>query len=93
VFDGDVWFETGHRERLLRTAETFAAQVWRADRSFLLVNGSSSVARPPPAAASASAGRLSSVPRPTNRASRIPLATLRVCASRQVATNTFLSSV
>jgi arginine/lysine/ornithine decarboxylase len=42
VFDCDVWFNTGAQDRLLRAAESFAAQVWGADRSFFLVNGSSS---------------------------------------------------
>ncbi|MGH2734659.1 MAG: aminotransferase class I/II-fold pyridoxal phosphate-dependent enzyme [Actinomycetota bacterium] len=42
LFDCDVWFNTGDHDRLLRSAEALAARVWAADRSFFLVNGSSS---------------------------------------------------
>ena len=42
VFDCDVWLNTGDHDRLRRVAESLAAQVWGADRSFFLVNGSSS---------------------------------------------------
>ena len=42
VFDCDVWLNTGDHDRLRRVAESLAARVWGADRSFFLVNGSSS---------------------------------------------------
>jgi arginine/lysine/ornithine decarboxylase len=42
VFDHDVWLNTGDHDRLRREAEALAARVWGADRSFFLVNGSSS---------------------------------------------------
>jgi arginine/lysine/ornithine decarboxylase len=42
VFDHDVWLNTGDHDGLRRVAESLAARVWGADRSFFLVNGSSS---------------------------------------------------
>jgi arginine/lysine/ornithine decarboxylase len=42
VFDRDVWLNTGDHDRLRRLAEALAARTWGADRSFFLVNGSSS---------------------------------------------------
>ena len=42
VFDHDVWLNTGDHDRLRRVAESLAARTWGADRSFFLVNGSSS---------------------------------------------------
>lgn len=42
VFDHDVWLNTADHDRLRRVAESLAARVWGADRSFFLVNGSSS---------------------------------------------------
>jgi arginine/lysine/ornithine decarboxylase len=42
VFDRDVWLNTGDHDRLRRAAEALAARTWGADRSFFLVNGSSS---------------------------------------------------
>jgi Orn/Lys/Arg decarboxylase, major domain len=42
VFDRDVWRNTGDHDRLRRAAEALAARTWGADRSFFLVNGSSS---------------------------------------------------
>jgi len=37
-----VWLNTGDHDRLRRLAEALAARTWGADRSFFLVNGSSS---------------------------------------------------
>jgi arginine/lysine/ornithine decarboxylase len=42
VFDHDVWLNTADHDRLRRVAESLAARTWGADRSFFLVNGSSS---------------------------------------------------
>jgi arginine decarboxylase len=42
VLDRDVWLNTGDHDRLRRLAEALAARTWGADRSFFLVNGSSS---------------------------------------------------
>jgi arginine/lysine/ornithine decarboxylase len=42
VFGHDVWLNTADHDRLRRVAESLAARVWGADRSFFLVNGSSS---------------------------------------------------
>ena len=42
VFGHDVWLNTGDHDRLRRVAESLAARAWGADRSFFLVNGSSS---------------------------------------------------
>jgi arginine/lysine/ornithine decarboxylase len=38
----DVWLNTADHERSVRLAEDLAAQTWGAERSFFLVNGSSS---------------------------------------------------
>ncbi len=38
----DIWLNTGDYERAVRLAEDLAAQTWGAQRSFFLVNGSSS---------------------------------------------------
>ena len=38
----DIWLNTADHEHSLRQAEDLAAQTWGADRSFFLVNGSSS---------------------------------------------------
>lgn len=38
----DIWLNTADLDRSLRSAEDLAAQTWGADRSFFLVNGSSS---------------------------------------------------
>ena len=38
----DVWLNTADHDHSLRQAEDLAAQTWGADRSFFLVNGSSS---------------------------------------------------
>ena len=42
VFAADVWLNTVVYEDTLRAAEALAADAWAADRSFYLVNGSSS---------------------------------------------------
>ena len=40
VFAHDVWLNTGDHERVLREAETLAADAWGAERTRFLVNGS-----------------------------------------------------
>ncbi len=42
LFASDIWLNTGHFERTLRTAETLAAETWGGDRAYFLTNGSTS---------------------------------------------------
>jgi arginine/lysine/ornithine decarboxylase len=41
VLSADIWLNPGDHHRVLRQAEDLAAQLWGADRAFLLGNGSS----------------------------------------------------